>query len=223
MGGTSFEAALVAKTPVVIKKARSPAYDRAADARHPHHRRRRRLDRLARRGRPVAHGPAQRRRDAGAGLLRQGRRSCRPRPTPISCSAISTPTISPAAGSSSTRRPRATSSKEHRHADRPDGRGGGGRHVPRRLQQHGARRARGDHQARLRSARISACGRRRRRADPLLPDLQRAGNPAADRAARSSVLCAFGMLLSELQHDFVRTFVARFGSRWDGWARCSPR
>jgi len=27
----------------------------------------------------------------------------------------------------------------------------------------------------------------------------------------ASVLCAFGMLLSELQHDFVRTFVARLG------------
>jgi N-methylhydantoinase A len=25
----------------------------------------------------------------------------------------------------------------------------------------------------------------------------------------SSVLCAFGMLMSELKHDFVRTFVAR--------------
>ena len=28
----------------------------------------------------------------------------------------------------------------------------------------------------------------------------------------SSVLCAFGMLMSELKHDFVRTFVARFGA-----------
>jgi N-methylhydantoinase A len=27
----------------------------------------------------------------------------------------------------------------------------------------------------------------------------------------SSVLCAFGMLMSELKHDFVRTFVSRFG------------
>jgi N-methylhydantoinase A len=28
----------------------------------------------------------------------------------------------------------------------------------------------------------------------------------------SSVLCAFGMLMSELKHDFVRTFVSRFGA-----------
>jgi N-methylhydantoinase A len=28
----------------------------------------------------------------------------------------------------------------------------------------------------------------------------------------SSVLCAFGMLMSELRHDFVRTFVARLGA-----------
>ena len=33
----------------------------------------------------------------------------------------------------------------------------------------------------------------------------------------SSVLCAFGMLLSDLQHDFVRTFVARLESL--DWAR----
>jgi N-methylhydantoinase A len=33
----------------------------------------------------------------------------------------------------------------------------------------------------------------------------------------ASVLCAFGMLLSELQHDFVRTFVARFDSL--DWSR----
>ena len=52
-----------------------PAALRAADARHPHHRRRRRLDRLDRPGRPVAHGAAQRRRDAGAGLLRPRRRA----------------------------------------------------------------------------------------------------------------------------------------------------
>src|SRR5262249_58055638 len=33
----------------------------------------------------------------------------------------------------------------------------------------------------------------------------------------SSVLCAFGMLLSELRHDFVRTFVARLEAL--DWAR----
>jgi len=36
----------------------------------------------------------------------------------------------------------------------------------------------------------------------------------------SSVLCAFGMLMSELKHDFVRTFVARLGALdWAGLAR----
>jgi len=36
----------------------------------------------------------------------------------------------------------------------------------------------------------------------------------------SSVLCAFGMLMSELKHDFVRTFVARLSAiDWAGLAR----
>jgi len=36
----------------------------------------------------------------------------------------------------------------------------------------------------------------------------------------SSVLCAFGMLMSELKHDFVRTFVSRLGALdWAGLAR----
>jgi N-methylhydantoinase A len=69
-------------------------------------------------------------------------------------------------------------------ADGPVGRGSRRRHVPRRLQQHGPGRARSDHQARLRPARIPLHSGRRRRPDPLLPDLQRAGDPAADRAAR---------------------------------------
>ncbi len=54
----------------------------------------------------------------------------------------------------------------YRPADGPDDRAGRGRHVPRGLQQHGAGRARGDDQARLRSARVPADRRRRRRADP---------------------------------------------------------
>jgi hypothetical protein len=54
-----------------------PPQDRPADARHPHHRRGRRLDRLARRGGPAAHGPAERRRRPRPGLLRQGRHPAR--------------------------------------------------------------------------------------------------------------------------------------------------
>jgi hypothetical protein len=72
----------------------------------------------------------------------------------------------------------------HRQTDGPLGRGSRSRHVPRRLQQHGPGRARSHHQARLRPARIPLHSRRRRRPDPLLPDLQRTRNPAADRAAR---------------------------------------
>jgi N-methylhydantoinase A len=50
---------------------------------------------------------------------------------------------------------------------------------------------------------------RRRRPDPRLPDLQRARDPLQIVPREASVLCAFGMLMSELKHDFVRTFVAR--------------
>jgi N-methylhydantoinase A len=79
---------------------------------------------------------------------------------------------------------RAAIEDPHRQADGPFGRGGGGRHVPRRLQQHGPGRARGDHQARLRPARVPLHPRRRRRPHPFLPDLRGTRNPAADRAAR---------------------------------------
>ena len=53
---------------------RRPA-DQAADGRHPHRRRGRRLDRLARRGRRRPCRPRERRRDAGSGLLRPRRRA----------------------------------------------------------------------------------------------------------------------------------------------------
>ena len=94
-------------------------------------------------------------------------------------------------------------------------------HVSRRLQQHGAGRARGNDQARLRSARILFHRRRRRRADPFVPDLLGAGNPIAVVPPSSSVLCAFGMLLSDLRHDFVRTFVARLAML--DWSRTRLR
>ena len=74
MGGTSFEASVAIGMPVTVDRRRDRApQDRAADARHSYHRRRRRLDRLARRGRPAAHGSAERGRRSGPGLLRQRR------------------------------------------------------------------------------------------------------------------------------------------------------
>ena len=85
-------------------RRRSPATRtrRAHGARASHHghrddRRRRRLDRLDRRRRTAAHGAAERRRQAGSGLLWAGRHRRRPAATPIWCSAISTPIFSPAA------------------------------------------------------------------------------------------------------------------------------
>jgi N-methylhydantoinase A len=76
----------------------------------------------------------------------------------------------------------------HRHAHRPahgpHGRSRRRRHVPCGLQQHGPGRARGDHQARLRSARVSLHSGGWRGPHSLLPDLRRAGDSAADRAAR---------------------------------------
>ena len=56
-----------------------------ADARHPHGRRGRRLDRLHRQRRPAEGGPALGRRRSRSGLLRQGQSRSPPSPTPTSC------------------------------------------------------------------------------------------------------------------------------------------
>ena len=64
-------------------RARPP--DQGADARHPHRRRRRRLDRLCRQRRPAESRPAQRRRRSGPGLLRPRATPSRRSPTPMSC------------------------------------------------------------------------------------------------------------------------------------------
>ena len=59
--------------------------DQGADARHPHGRRRRRLDRLYRRRRPAESRAALVRRRSRAGLLRQGQSPSPPSPTPTWC------------------------------------------------------------------------------------------------------------------------------------------
>ena len=185
MGGTSFEAALVEKTPVVIKEGE---IDRLRCA----------LPMLGihtigagggsigwiDQGGLAAHGAAQRRRDAGAGLLRPGRRVAdhhrRQSGARLSERRFLLRRPHQARCENRARGHR----QEHRRAARHDGRSRRRRHVPRRLHQHGAGRARGDHRARQRSARISACGRRRRRPAAFLRHLQRSRHRLADRAAR---------------------------------------
>ena len=92
MGGTSFDAALVKDgAPLHDDRRRCrPLADRAADDRHPHDRRRRRLDRAGRRGRPAARRPAERRRRARARPATAAAARSRRSPTPTSSSATST-------------------------------------------------------------------------------------------------------------------------------------
>ena len=78
------------------RQDRRPRHRRADDG-HQHGERRRRHHRQGRPLRRARSRPAERRRGAGAGLLRPRRRGARPSPTAISCSAISAPTISSAA------------------------------------------------------------------------------------------------------------------------------
>jgi hypothetical protein len=129
-------------------------------------------------------GPQSAGADPWPGLLQQGRQAAghhrRQRGAGLPRPRLLRRRQDEARRSGGARRDRGT----HRQTHGPVGRGGRGRHVPRRLQQHGPGRARSHHQARLRPARISLHSRRRRRPDPLLPDLQRTRNPAADRAAR---------------------------------------
>ena len=80
MGGTSADVALI-RGGRAGDRLRPPGRgfpDPAADGRHPHRRRRRRLDRLVRPGRAAQGRAAERRRRARAGLLRPGRRASRP-------------------------------------------------------------------------------------------------------------------------------------------------
>ena len=75
-----------------------------ARPRHPHHRRRRRVDRLRRPRRRPRRRTGERRRRPRPGLLRTGRAAARPSPTPTSSSAASrwTPPSATSAGSTST-------------------------------------------------------------------------------------------------------------------------
>ena len=185
MGGTSFEAALVEKTPVVIKEGE--------------------IDRL-RCALPMlgihtigAGGGSIGWIDQG-GLLRMGPHSAGATPGPACYGqGGELPTTTDAnlvlgylsAGFLLRRTHQARSKnrarrdrQKNRRAARHDHRSRRRRHVPRRLHQHGAGRARGDHRARQRSARISARGRRRRGAAAFLRHLQRPRYRPADRAAR---------------------------------------
>ena len=184
--------------------------DRAADAGHPHDRRRRRLDRLARRRRAAAHGPAKRRRRIRDRPATARAARCPRRPTPISCSAISTRTISPAARCSSTSAPARRAIETH--IAKPMG-------LTVEAAAAGMYRVACNNMAQgVREVTI------KRGYDPREFPLVAAGGagpihsclicneleiPLQIVPTSASVLCAFGMLLSELKHDFMRTFVAR--------------
>ena len=87
------------------RRGRRPLAARAADGRHPHDRRRRRLDRPRRRRRAPARRPAERRRLARVRPATAAAAPSRPSPTPTSCSASSTRRPSSAARCGSTARP----------------------------------------------------------------------------------------------------------------------
>ncbi len=102
----------------------------------------------------------------------------------------------------------------------PRRRGGGGGHVPRDQRQHGARRARDHRQARPRPARVpDGRGRRRGRAARLHDRAASSRSPSLLVPPTASVLCAAGMLLSDLQHDFVRSYIAPLRRPRPGAAR----
>ena len=218
MGGTSFDASIVKDGEVqVTRQGEIDRHaDRAADDRRAHDRRRRRLDRLARRRRPAAHGPAERGRRARARLPTAAAAPSRPAPTPTSCSATSTPTTSSAAGCASTstlaREAIRASASPGRSASsvverrRGDGRGDRPRRWPR------ARRTSRSSAATTRaSCRWSSPAAR--------APCTRARSPTSWRSRRSivprlsSVLCALGMLLADLRHDYARAPRALGGAR----------
>ena len=78
MGGTSCDTFMLERAAVSRvrrRPSRRRAADPAADGRHPHGQRRRRLDRVGRRRRRAPRRSRQRRRDARSGLLRPRRRA----------------------------------------------------------------------------------------------------------------------------------------------------
>ena len=143
-------------------RARIRHADPCADGRRAHDRRRRRLDRLGRCGRHAAGRAGERRRAAGADLLRPRRHRAhhhrrQPDPGPAQSR--------PAAGRrpSGDARPCARADRgEGRQAARPRRRCGGRRHPAHRQRPHGRRHAAGVAVARPRSARLRAVRLRRR-------------------------------------------------------------
>ena len=95
MGGTSADIGIVTERGITEASARDTEVARVSaarpDDRHPHDRGRGWLDRPRRRGRRIPRRAAERRRSAGAGVLRPRRQRSRPSPTPTSCSDGSTP------------------------------------------------------------------------------------------------------------------------------------
>ena len=152
MGGTSTDVCLiVGRRRQSARRSGSvggPA-DPAADGRHPHGRRRRRLDRVARRGRRAARRAGERRRRSRARLLRARRDAAdRDRREPPARPAAA---IASRAGSSSTARPPSARSagidpaavdrgRERRDAARAAGRLGRARPRPARLRARRIRR-----------------------------------------------------------------------------------
>ena len=188
MGGTSFDAALVKDgEPLVMTDGdRRPLADRAADDRHPHDRRRRRLDRAGRRGRHAA-GRARRAPGAEPGPACYGRGGTaadddRRRPR----ARLPRPGELPAAAACRLDRDArgARDRGARRRAARALARAGGRRHLRRRQRDDGDRRARGERAPRPRPARVPARRRGRRRAGPRRCDRARARDPAARRPAR---------------------------------------
>ena len=128
MGGTSTDVALIRNGEVERGVERSVAGypGPAAERRHPDRRRRRGLDRVARRGRRSACGPGERGRRPGAGLLRTGRHATdgdrrQPRPGQAAGRACGRAPPRPRGGRAGARRPRSGGRRQGR--ERRDGTG----------------------------------------------------------------------------------------------------
>ena len=166
MGGTSTDVALVQQRQAADRAGddgRRPQRPRLL-GRRPDRRRRRRLDRpRARADQGAAGRPAERRRRAGPGRLRQGRRPSRPSPTPTSCSATCPPACWAARWAwTRTRPPRPCRRSPTPWAWQTPG--GRGRHRRHRQREHVRRAAAGLGPAGLRPARLRPGRLRRGRA-----------------------------------------------------------
>ena len=206
MGGTSFDAALVKDgEPLVMTDG---VVDRwrlgAADDRHPHDRRRRRIDRSGRRGRAAPRRPAERRRRARAGLLRPRRRRA-DHDRRRSRARLPRPGDVPARRDAA--RPRGVGvgdPRANRRAARPVARGGRSRRLRPRQRHDGRWRPR-DQRARGLDPRdfplVVAGGAGPLHAAEIARELE---IPLLVVPRESSIFCAAGMLMCDFKHDFVR-------------------